>query len=93
MELYYDKISSQLEFHNTSFKFVKFVITILEDSYTKYSFLIIFGPISPNIWLVILDKKEKLNEAYLGSKLVLGLELQGFLMWLRFIEELEPFLS
>jgi hypothetical protein len=43
--------------------------------------------------LVILDKKEKLNEAYLGSKLVLGLELQGFLMWLRFIEELEPFLS
>jgi len=39
-----------------------------------------------------LDRKGRLNEAYFGPKLVHGLGIQGFLIWLGFIEELESIL-
>ena len=41
---------------------------------------------------LILDRKWRLNEAYLDLKLVHSLWLQSFLMWLGFIKELESIL-
>jgi hypothetical protein len=67
-------------------------INVLIDSSTKYS-LLVFLAQSVQIYNgLILSRKDKLNEAYSGPKLMHGLGLQGFLIWLGFIKELESIL-
>jgi hypothetical protein len=92
IELYYGKVSGQLEFKNILFKLVEVDINVLIDSSTKYS-LLVFLAQSVQIYNgLILSRKDKLNEAYSGPKLMHGLGLQGFLIWLGFIKELESIL-
>jgi hypothetical protein len=49
MQLYFGKIIGQSEFVNIITKLVEVAITVLADSSTKYSFLVIFGPNSPDL--------------------------------------------
>jgi len=92
MELDCVQSLGQSNFKKILIKVFEFVTTILTDSLTKCSFLVIFGLISLDFNALILDRKGRLNEAYLGFKLVYGLGIQGFLIWLRFIKELYSFL-
>jgi len=78
MELSCGTIPGQSEFKNILFKLVKIVVTNLTYSSTNCFFLAI--QLVHTYKRLILDKKEGLNKAFLSSKLMHELELQGLLI-------------